>query len=146
MALQLTGLTMPRGIETAKLVRQDRSATFHAMTETRNQLAKARLVVLLAALQVTQVTVLIASVLVGLAGTSVPRVPFALFAFATFVLARRWVIADAAKAFSDAVRNGQVRLSGTPPRIISIAPSLSRRWLVLLYVQLHPALLNSESE
>ncbi|SAL08016.1 hypothetical protein AWB81_08510 [Caballeronia arationis] len=53
-----------------------------------------------------------------------------------------WVRVDAKKAFLAAVDTRQVGTDGTPPPITYISPICSRRWLVLLYVQLHPELID----
>src|SRR5471032_1464582 len=99
---------------------------------------KARLIVLLGAALVTQVTTLVISILVGAAGTKVPPIPFAIFACITLALAQRWILVDAAKAFGEAVAKRHVLLQGAPPRIMSIASTFPRRWFVLLHVQSHP--------
>jgi hypothetical protein len=107
---------------------------------------KARLIVLLVAALVTQVTTLVISILVGAAGTKVPPIPFAIFACITLALAQRWILVDAAKAFGEAVAKRQVLLQGAPPRITSIASTFPRRWFALLHVQLHPELLDTDFE
>ncbi|AJZ56159.1 hypothetical protein [Paraburkholderia fungorum] len=105
---------------------------------------KARLIVLLIGLLVTEITVLTISILVGLEGTKVPPMPFAVFACVTLALAQRWVIVDAANAFEEATRNRKVILAGLPPQLVSISQTCSRRWFVLLHVRLHPELIDPD--
>jgi len=107
---------------------------------------KARLIVLLVAALVTQVTTLVISILVGAAGTKVPPIPFAIFACITLALAQRWILVDTANAFGQAVAKRQVLLEGTPPHLTFIASTCSRRWFVLLHVHLHPELLDTAFE
>jgi hypothetical protein len=105
---------------------------------------KARLIVLLIGLLVTEITVLTISILVCLEGTKVPPMPFAVFACVTLALAQRCVIVDAANAFEEATRNRKVILAGLPPQLVSISQTCSRRWFVLLHVRLHPELIDPD--
>jgi hypothetical protein len=107
---------------------------------------KARLIVLLVAALVTQVTTLAISIVLGAAGTEVPPIPFAIFACITLTLAQRWILVDAENAFAEAVAKRHVRLSGAPAHVTSIATTCPRRWFVLLHVKLHPELLDLDFE
>ena len=68
---------------------------------------KARLIVLLIGLLVTEITVLTISILVGLEGTKVPPMPFAVFACVTLALAQI-LFRYEAPALADAA-NGALR-------------------------------------
>ncbi|MGV7242352.1 hypothetical protein [Caballeronia sp. M23-90] len=107
---------------------------------------KARLLVLLVAALVTQVTTFIISILVNAVGTNVPAIPFAIFACITLALTQRWILVDAAKAFGEAVAKRHVLLQGDPPQITFIVATCPKRWFVLLHIQLHPELLGQGSE
>ena len=95
---------------------------------------------------ITQVTTLAISILVGAAGTKVPPIPFAIFCLYHARSRTAMILVDAAKAFGEAVAKRHVLLQGVPPRITSIASTFPRPWFVLLHVQLHPQLLDTDFE
>jgi hypothetical protein len=60
----------------------------------------------------------------------------------TAILVAMWAVQDAKRAYSHAVKLGRVTLTSDGQLVTSIAPDCPRRWLVILHVQLHPALLD----
>ncbi|MFM0053802.1 hypothetical protein [Caballeronia grimmiae] len=105
---------------------------------------KAQLATLLVAQLLTLVVTLLLSLMLRASGRAVPPAGFAIFGAVTLIMAYRWVRVDAKKAFVAAVDAGEVGIDGSPPRVNYILPICSRRWLVLLYVQLHPELIDGD--
>jgi hypothetical protein len=67
--------------------------------------------------------------------------PTLVFTFATSALVSRWLVIDAARAWTHACRHGHVRRgerAGQPT--LEIAPDCPRRWLVKLHAGLNPGL------
>jgi hypothetical protein len=64
-----------------------------------------------------------------------------LFGGATVLLAHRWILVDVRKAFDKAVAQHHVVLEGSPPHIMQIARTFPGRRLAVLYIQLHPELI-----
>lgn len=60
----------------------------------------------------------------------------------TVMLVVIWTRQDAKHAYRDAVKSGSVTLTSNGQLVTGIAPDCPRRWLVILHVQLHPALLD----
>ena len=104
---------------------------------------KAQLTIWLVAQLLTLAIASLLSVGLHVSGQDVPATAFAIFGAFTLVMAYVWVRVDAKKAFAAAVSMRQVTTHGAPPHITYISPSCPRRWLVLLYVQLHPELIDS---
>ncbi|VXC17757.1 conserved hypothetical protein [Burkholderia sp. 8Y] len=77
-------------------------------------------------------------------GEEVPETIFAAFGTLTLLMAYVWVRGDARGAFSAAVKTRQVGTVGAPPRLVYISQNCARRWLVLLYVELHPELIDPD--
>jgi hypothetical protein len=61
---------------------------------------------------------------------------------ATVLLAHRWILVDVRKAFDKAVAQHHVVLEGSPPHIMQIERTFPGRWLAVLYIQLHPELID----
>lgn len=105
---------------------------------------KAQLATWLVAQLLTLAVTSLLSIALHASGQDVPLTGFAIFGALTVVMAYVWVRLDAKRAFVAAVDTRQVGIDGIPPRITFISPICSRRWLVLLYVQLHPELIDSD--
>ena len=103
---------------------------------------KAQLTIVLVAGCIMQACALLFYIVAGLTVGAISPVAFALFGAATALLAHRWVQVDVRKAFDKAVEQRQVVLEGNPPHITHIAGTFSGRWLALLYIQLHPELID----
>lgn len=69
---------------------------------------------------------------------------FGLFGGATVLLAHRWILVDMRRAFDKAVAQHHVVLEGSPPHIMKIAPTFPGYWLAMLYIQLHPELIDED--
>lgn len=105
---------------------------------------KAQLTIWLVAELLTLAITLLFSVALHASGQDVTATAFSIFGALTLVMAYIWVRVDAKKAFAVAVAMRQVSADGTPPHITYISRSFPHRWLVLLYVQLHPELIDSD--
>ncbi|MFM0197811.1 hypothetical protein PQQ65_32430 [Paraburkholderia strydomiana] len=105
---------------------------------------KAQLTVALIACAITQTSAILLSLAVDLSGGAVPPTALVLYGAATVLPAYRWVLSDARRAFDAALRQRHVVVEGCPPRIISIRPTFSGRWLSLLYIRMHPELSKGE--
>jgi hypothetical protein len=105
---------------------------------------KAQLTIWLVAELLTLAITFLFSVTLHASGQDVPATAFATFGVLTLLMAYIWVRVDARKAFAVAIEMRQVSTDGTPPHITYISRSFPQRWLVLLYVQLHPELIDSD--
>lgn len=105
---------------------------------------KAQLAAWLVAQLLTLAITSLFSIALHASGQEVPRTAFAIFGALTLVMAYFWVRADARQAFVAAVSKHQVGTDGRPPHVTYISPIFPRRWLVLLYIQLHPELIDSD--
>ncbi|WP_454808354.1 hypothetical protein [Paraburkholderia fungorum] len=103
---------------------------------------KAQLTTLLVAGCITEMCALVLSILAGLTVGDMSPTAFGLFGGATVLLAHRWVLVDVREAFDKAVAQHHVVLEGSPPHIVQIARTFPGRWLAMLYVQLHPELID----
>lgn len=61
---------------------------------------------------------------------------------ATVLLTHRWILVDVHKASDRAVAQHQVVLKGSPPHIRQVAGTFPGRWLAVLYIELHPELID----
>lgn len=122
--------------------RPDRRGSLQIMKASEKMRFKAQLVTWLAAQLLTLAVTSLLSITLHASGQDVPAIAFAIFGALTLVMTYVWVRVDAKKAFVAAVETRQVGTAGTPVRVIYISPICSRRWLVLLYVQLHPELID----
>lgn len=114
------------------------------MKATRKIRLKAQLKVLLVSALVTEVAALCFSIVTQAATGEVFPAAFGLFSAVTLALAHRWVMVDVGNAFQAAVSKHHVLLEGTTPHITQIDSSCPRRWFVLLHIQLHPELIDSD--
>jgi hypothetical protein len=118
------------------------------MGDTMKAGAVMRLKAQLATWLVAQILTLAITSLLSIAlhatGQMVPRTAFSIFGAVTLVMAYIWVRVDAKKAFAMAVTRRQVGTDGTPPHVTYISRACSHRWLVLLYLQLHPELIDCD--
>lgn len=105
---------------------------------------KAQLTTWLVAQLLTLAITSLLSIALHASGQRVPATAFAIFGAATLLMAYMWVRVDARNAFAIALATRLVGTSGTPPHVIYISPACSRRWLVLLYIQLHPKLIDND--
>ena len=103
---------------------------------------KAQLTIALVAGCITQACALLLYIVSGLTVGEVSPTAFGLFGGTTVLLAHRWIVVDMRKAFSRAVEQHHVVLEGQPPHIIKIAPTFRGHWLTMLYIQLHPELID----
>ncbi|WP_106305299.1 hypothetical protein [Paraburkholderia sp. BL18I3N2] len=101
---------------------------------------KAQLSTALIAGTIAQLSALLLSLTVDLSAGAVSPTALVWYGAATVLLAYRWVIFDARRAFGAAVRKGHVVLEGRPPHITWICPIFPGRWLTLLHIHLHPGL------
>lgn len=65
---------------------------------------------------------------------------FIVFGAVTTPAVMIWLCVDAKEAYELAKSRHHLGFEGTPPRVTSIADDCSRRWLVLLHIQMHPEL------
>jgi hypothetical protein len=105
---------------------------------------KAQLKVLLLSALAAEVTALFFSIVTQAATGEVSPAEFGLFGAVTLALAHRWVLVDVNNAFEAAVSKHYVLLAGAPPHITHIDSTCPRRWFVLLHIQLHPELIDSD--
>lgn len=103
---------------------------------------KAQLTILLVAGCITQICALLLYMVAGLTVGDISPTAFGLFGAATVLLAHRWILVDVRKGFEKAVAQHRVVLEGSPPHIVQIARTFPGRWLAVLYIQLHPELID----
>jgi hypothetical protein len=113
---------------------------------SRKMRLKAQLIVLLVSALVAEVTTLFFSIVTQAVTGEVSPAAFVLFGVVTLKLTHRWVLVDVDNAFEVAVSKRNVLLAGTPPHITHIESTCPRRWFVLLHIQLHPELIDSDFE
>ncbi|MGS0895951.1 hypothetical protein ACVBGC_25970 [Burkholderia stagnalis] len=100
---------------------------------------------------VTFIAIMVAELLSMLVMLIIPRSysPFELASLAAFglvttVLFFIWLRADIERAYLFAVKHDYLRFAGQPPRIVAIVDSCPRRWMVMLHIRMHPALVGVE--
>lgn len=103
---------------------------------------KAQLTIALVAGCITQACALLLYIVSGLTVGEISPTAFGLFGATTVLLAHRWIFVDMRKAFDRAVSQHHVVLEGQPPHITKIAPAFRGYWLAMLYIQLHPELID----
>jgi len=103
---------------------------------------KAQLTIALVAGCITQACALLLYIVSGLTVGEISPTAFGLFGGTTVLLAHRWIFVDMRKAFDRAVAQHHVVLEGQPPQITKIAPAFPGHWLAMLYIQLHPELID----
>ncbi|MFM0631965.1 hypothetical protein [Paraburkholderia xenovorans] len=103
---------------------------------------KAQLTILLVAGCITQTCAPLLSMVAGLTVGDISPTVFGLFGGATVLLTHRWIVAHVHKASDRAVAQHQVVLKGSPPHIRQVAGTFPGRWLAVLYVELHPELID----
>ncbi|WCM18302.1 hypothetical protein NDK50_12580 [Paraburkholderia bryophila] len=94
---------------------------------------------------IIQMSVLLIYLVEGPAVGEVSPVAFGLFSGATVLLAHRWILVTMRRACVKAVAQHHVVLENHPPHIMKIAPTFPRRWPAMLYIQLHPELVDDGS-
>ena len=97
------------------------------------------------------IAILVAELLTMLLMSIIPRsysplelASLAAFGLVTAVLFLVWFRADARRAYLFAVEHEYLKFAGQPPRIVAILDSCPRRWLVMLYIRMHPVLVGVE--
>lgn len=68
------------------------------------------------------------------------------FGIVTAVLVGLWLRKDIERAYRFAVDHEYLKFDGTPPRIVGILDSCPRRWMVMLHIRMHPALVGVDHD
>ena len=137
----------PLRVEERGLTRRlDNTAGDLWMKQVRKARVRAQLTGLLVAALLAEAVALGLTIASQATIGNIPPAAFGASGGLTILLARRWVLVDARKAFSAAVERHQALVEGTPPQIIYMARACPRRWLVVLHVQLHPELIDADVE
>jgi len=96
--------------------------------------------VVLFAILMNQVLTTAFSFVVQRIDPGVPESIVPMFSFITTLLLASWIQMDARRAYLHALKQGGVRpVSDTNPSV-HIAPDCPKRWLVILHVEINPAL------
>ena len=100
---------------------------------------------------VALIAIVVAELLTMLVMSIIPRSysPFELallaaFGLVTAVLFLVWFRGDLKRAYLFAVEHEYLKFAGQPPRIVAILDSCPRRWMVMLHIRMHPALVGVE--
>jgi hypothetical protein len=70
---------------------------------------------------------------------------FVLFGALTMPMVMSWLAQDSARAYAMAVSQRFLGFEGEPPRIVSVSNECPKRWLVLLYIRMHPELIRKKT-